>query len=128
MFAHSFWLVQTRPFSHWNLHNYFFDALCPSPYVEVLPAHYRIAAVDACSLAARYPLAYYPLVFIRARGKNCSSQFYDLPCGVELLLRGYAVKTILGSEGVLNGFLQYLLVTHDPVAFLLTALCRGSLC
>src|SRR5229473_316763 len=35
------------------------------------------------------------------------------------LLLGYAWKTILGSEGVLNGFLQYLHLTHEPVAFLL---------
>src|SRR5713101_4130545 len=35
------------------------------------------------------------------------------------LVRGYAWKTILGSDGVLNGFLQYLHITHEPVSFFL---------
>ncbi|MCU1317692.1 MAG: spermidine/putrescine transporter, inner rane subunit, partial [Candidatus Acidoferrum typicum] len=35
------------------------------------------------------------------------------------LVRGYAWKTILGSEGILNGFFEYLHLTHAPVAFLL---------
>src|SRR5260370_7777932 len=42
-----------------------------------------------------------------------------VPVWVSYLVRGYAWKTILGSEGVLNGFLQYLHLTHEPVAFLL---------
>jgi spermidine/putrescine transport system permease protein len=46
---------------------------------------------------------------------------FSKPVYVGVLLRtsGYAWKTILGSEGVLNGFLQYLHLTHAPVAFLL---------
>src|SRR6266567_3381533 len=35
------------------------------------------------------------------------------------VLLGYAWKTILGSDGVLNGFLQYLHITHGPVSALL---------
>src|SRR5208283_1135395 len=42
-----------------------------------------------------------------------------VPLWVSYLVRGYAWKTILGSEGVLNGFLQYLHITHEPVSFLL---------
>jgi len=34
-------------------------------------------------------------------------------------VRGYAWKTILGSDGVLNGLLQYLHITHAPLEFLL---------
>ena len=39
--------------------------------------------------------------------------------GGRYLVRGYAWKTILGSNGVLNGFLQYTHITHAPVSFLL---------
>ncbi len=42
-----------------------------------------------------------------------------VPLWVSYLVRGYAWKTILGSDGVLNGFLQYLHLTHAPVSFLL---------
>ena len=34
-------------------------------------------------------------------------------------MRGYAWKTILGTDGVLNGFLQYLHITRHPVEFFL---------
>ena len=42
-----------------------------------------------------------------------------MPLWVSYLVRGYAWKTILGSDGVLNGFLQYLHITHEPVGALL---------
>jgi spermidine/putrescine transport system permease protein len=42
-----------------------------------------------------------------------------VPLWVSYLVRGYAWKTILGSDGVLNGFLQYLHITHEPVGFFL---------
>ena len=35
------------------------------------------------------------------------------------LVRAYAWKTILGSDGVMNTLLQYLHITHAPVGFLL---------
>jgi spermidine/putrescine transport system permease protein len=38
---------------------------------------------------------------------------------VSYLVRGYAWKTILGSDGVLNGVLQYFHLTHHPVGFFL---------
>jgi len=46
-------------------------------------------------------------------------QLVIVPLWVSYLVRGYAWKTILGSEGVLNGFLQYLHFTHEPVSFFL---------
>ena len=42
-----------------------------------------------------------------------------MPLWVSYLVRGYAWKTILGSDGVLNGFLRYAHITHAPVGFLL---------
>ena len=42
-----------------------------------------------------------------------------IPLWVSYLVRGYAWKTILGSDGVLNGFLQYLHITRHPVEFFL---------
>ncbi len=119
MFAHSFWTVHDGVIvHHWNLHNYV--TLFSKPvYVEVLLRTMRIAAsVTLCSLLLGYPLAYY-LSFHAGARKELLYQLVIVPLWVSYLVRGYAWKTILGSEGVLNGFLQYLHLTHEPVAFLL---------
>jgi len=119
MFAHSFWAVHDGVLVHqWNLHNYV--TLFSKPvYLGVLLRTMRIAAsVTLCSLLLGYPLAYYLSFHARAR-KELLYQLVIVPLWVSYLVRGYAWKTILGSEGVLNGFLQYLHFTHAPVAFLL---------
>jgi len=119
MFAHSFWSVHDGVLVHqWNLHNYS-TLFSKSLYIEVLLRTMRIAAsVTLCSLLLGYPLAYY-LSFHAGARKELLYQFVIVPLWVSYLVRGYAWKTILGSEGVLNGFLQYLHLTHEPVAFLL---------
>ncbi len=119
MFAHSFWTVRDGVIvQQWNLQNY--ATLFSKPvYVEVLLRTMRIAAsVTLCSLLLGYPLAYY-LSFHAGARKELLYQFVIVPLWVSYLVRGYAWKTILGSEGVLNGFLQYLHLTHEPVAVLL---------
>ncbi|MGB7282136.1 MAG: ABC transporter permease [Candidatus Acidiferrum sp.] len=119
MFAHSFWLVQNGVLiHHWNLSNY--QKLFTNPlYAEVLFRTMRIAAsVMLCSLLLGYPLAYY-LSFHSGSRKELLYQLVIVPLWVSYLVRGYAWKTILGSDGVLNGFLQYLHITHAPVSFLL---------
>jgi spermidine/putrescine transport system permease protein len=119
MFAHSFWAVQDQVVvHHWNVDNY--RTLFAKPvYIEVLLRTMRIAAsVTVCSLLLGYPLAYY-LSFHAGARKELLYQLVIVPLWVSYLVRGYAWKTILGSEGVLNGFLQYVHLTHEPVAFLL---------
>jgi spermidine/putrescine transport system permease protein len=119
MFAHSFWAVRDGIVVHqWNLNNY--HTLFSKPvYLEVLLRTMRIAAsVTFCSLLLGYPLAYY-LSFHSGARKELFYQLVIVPLWVSYLVRGYAWKTILGSEGVLNGFLQYLHLTHEPVSFLL---------
>ncbi|HXY26205.1 MAG TPA: ABC transporter permease [Candidatus Acidoferrum sp.] len=119
MFAHSFWAVQQGAIvHHWNLNNY--RTLFSKPlYVEVLFRTMRIAAsVTLCSILLGYPLAYFLSFHAHAR-KELLYQLVIVPLWVSYLVRGYAWKTILGSDGVLNGFLQYLHLTHAPVAFLL---------
>jgi spermidine/putrescine transport system permease protein len=119
MFAHSFWAVREGVVVHdWNLEN--FKTLYSNPvYFAVLLRTMRIAAsVTLCSLLLGYPLAYY-LSFHAGARKELLYQLVIVPLWVSYLVRGYAWKTILGSEGVLNGFLQYMHLTHEPVAFLL---------
>jgi len=119
MFAHSFWLVRDGYLVHqWNLQNY--GKLFQNPiYAQVLFRSMRIAAgVTLLSLLLGYPLAYY-MSFHAGVRKDLLYQLVIVPLWVSYLVRGYAWKTILGSEGVLNGFLQYLHLTHEPIRFFL---------
>jgi spermidine/putrescine transport system permease protein len=120
LFCYSFWSVSsTQVIVHsWTLQNYL--QLVRNPiYLQVLFRSMRIAAsVTLCALLLGYPLAYY-LSFHAARRKDLLYQLVIIPLWASYLVRGYAWKTILGSDGVLNGLLQYLHITHRPVEFLL---------
>jgi spermidine/putrescine transport system permease protein len=119
MLVHSFWLVRDGVIVHeWNLQNY--SKLLHHPvYAEVLFRTARIAAsVTLLSLLLGYPLAYF-MSFHAGIRKDLLYQLVIVPLWVSYLVRGYAWKTILGSAGVLNGFLQYLHITKEPVSFLL---------
>ena len=119
MFGHSFWAVRDGVIVHeWNLQNY--AKLFQNPvYLEVVFRTMRIAAgVTLLSLLLGYPLAYYMSFHAGAR-KEILYQLVIVPLWISYLVRGYAWKTILGSDGVLNGFLQYLHLTREPVSFFL---------
>ena len=119
MFVHSFWLVRDGFLVHeWNLRNY--AKLFRNPvYLEVLFRTMRIAAsVTLLSLLLGYPLAYF-MSFRAGTRKELLYQLVIVPLWVSYLVRGYAWKTILGSDGVLNGFLQYLHIIKEPVSFFL---------
>jgi spermidine/putrescine transport system permease protein len=119
MFAHSFWQVREGFIvHHWNLQNY--RALLSNPlYAQVFLRTMRIAAsVTLCSLLLGYPLAYF-LSFNAGGRKDLLYQLVIVPLWVSYLVRGYAWKTILGSDGVLNGFLQFLHFTREPVSYFL---------
>jgi spermidine/putrescine transport system permease protein len=119
MFAQSFWSVSDGVILHnWNFANY--ASLFRNPvYLQVLLRTARIAAsVTLLSVLLGYPLAYF-LSFRAGPRKELLYQLVIVPLWVSYLVRGYAWKTILGSDGVLNGFLQYLHVTREPLPALL---------
>jgi spermidine/putrescine transport system permease protein len=120
LFCYSFWSVSPAQtiVHNWNFQNYLQLARNPI-YLQVLFRSMRIAAsVTVFALLLGYPLAYY-LSFHAAKRKDLLYQLVIIPLWASYLVRGYAWKTILGSVGVLNGFLQYLHITHKPVEFLL---------
>ncbi|HEY6770775.1 MAG TPA: ABC transporter permease [Candidatus Sulfotelmatobacter sp.] len=120
MFCYSFWTVspeQTIVHS-WNLANYEV-LLRVDVYRQTLLRSMWIAArVTFFSLALGYPLAYF-LSFHAGRHKDLFYQLVIIPLWVSYLVRAYAWKTILGSDGVLNTLLQYAHLTKHPVEFLL---------
>jgi spermidine/putrescine transport system permease protein len=119
LFCVSLWTVQSQTIvHHWNLDNY--RQLIQNPvYVQVLLRSMRIAAtVTAISLALSFPLAYFLSFYASAR-KELLYQLVIIPLWVSYLVRAYAWKTILGSDGVLNTMLMYTGAIKHPLSFLL---------
>jgi len=120
LFGYSFWTVSPAQtiVHHWNLGNYR-ELLHVHVYFETLLRSLWIAVrVMLFALLLGYPLAYY-LSFHAGVRKHLLYQLVIIPLWVSYLVRAYAWKTILGSDGVLNTLLQYAHLTRHPVEFLL---------
>lgn len=120
LFCYSFWSVSPdQAIVHsWNLDNYR-ELLRVNVYLQTLFRSMWIAArVTIFSLLFGYPLAYY-LSFRAGKRKDLLYQLVIIPLWVSYLVRAYAWKTILGSDGVLNTLLQYAHLTSHPLDFLL---------
>jgi spermidine/putrescine transport system permease protein len=120
LLCYSFWTVSPAQtiIHHWNLGNYR-ELLRVHVYFETLLRSMWIAArVMLFALLLGYPLAYY-LSFHAGARKDLLYQLVIIPLWVSYLVRAYAWKTILGSDGVLNTLLQYVHLTRHPVEFLL---------
>jgi spermidine/putrescine transport system permease protein len=120
MFCYSFWSVSSSQtiLHSWTLDNYR-QLMTVDVYWQTLLRSMWIAArVMLFSLLLGYPLAYF-LSFHAGRWKDMFYQLVIIPLWVSYLVRAYAWKTILGSDGVLNTLLQYLHLTSHPLEFLL---------
>lgn len=120
MFCYSFWSVSAAQVivHHWSLDNYR-ELLRVGVYWQTLFRSMWIAArVTIFSLLLGYPLAYF-LSFHAGTRKDLFYQLVIIPLWVSYLVRAYAWKTILGSDGVLNTLLQYVHLTKHPLEFLL---------
>ena len=118
LFCYSFWSVSQQAIVHnWNFGNYR-QLLENAMYPAVLFRSMRIAgSVTILSLMLSFPLAYY--LSFHTRRKELLYQLVIIPLWVSYLVRAYAWKTILGSDGVLNTLLQYMGVIRHPAEFLL---------
>ncbi len=120
LFCYSFWSVSpSQTIVHsWTADNYR-QLFRVDVYLQTLFRSMWIAArVMIFSLLLGYPLAYY-LSFHAGKRKDLFYQLVIIPLWVSYLVRAYAWKTILGSDGVLNTLLQYLHLTRHPLEFLL---------
>jgi spermidine/putrescine transport system permease protein len=119
MFCYSFWAVASGNVVHqWNLGNYH-DLLAKEVYRDTLLRSLWIATrVTIFALLLGYPLAYF-LSFHAGARKDLLYQLVIIPLWVSYLVRAYAWKTILGTDGVLNTLLQFFHITRHPVDSLL---------
>jgi spermidine/putrescine transport system permease protein len=120
LFCYSFWTVSpAQTIAHsWNLSNYRELLTVPVYFETLLRSMWIAARVMLFALLLGYPLAYF-LSFHAGVRKDLLYQLVIIPLWVSYLVRAYAWKTILGSEGVLNTLLQYVHLTRHPVEFLL---------
>lgn len=120
LFCYSFWRVSPAQviIHHWNLENYRELVRIPMYATVLLRSAAIAAAVTTLALLLGYPLAYF-LSFRTSLKKGIFYQLVIIPLWVSYLVRGYAWKTILGSDGVLNGFLEYFHIVRHPVEFFL---------
>lgn len=70
------------------------------------------------SVSVSYPVAYY-INFRMQRGKNIILMFIIISLFSSYLVRVYAWKTILGRNGLINGFLLTLGLINEPISILL---------
>jgi spermidine/putrescine transport system permease protein len=119
MFCYSFWAVASGSVVHeWNLGNYH-DLLAKDVYRDTLLRSLWIATrVTVFALLLGYPLAYF-LSFHAGARKDLLYQLVIIPLWVSYLVRAYAWKTILGTDGVLNTLLHFFHITRHPVDSLL---------
>jgi len=120
LLCYSFWFVSpSQTIVHaWTLDNYR-ELVRVNVYLQTLFRSMGIAArVMIFSLLLGYPLAYYLSFYASAR-KDLFYQLVIIPLWVSYLVRAYAWKTILGTDGVLNTLLQYIHLTKHPLEFLL---------
>lgn len=119
LFAHSFWRVKNQQIdATWNFSNYL--QLFQNPmYAQVLSNSFKVAgSVTLLATVFGYPLAYF-ISFHTDRCKGVLYQIVIIPLWVSYLVRGYAWKTILGSDGVLNGLLKWMHLIDAPLSYLL---------
>jgi spermidine/putrescine transport system permease protein len=116
IFTYSFWLKKYPTFEPaLQLGNYL-QIVSDPQYFQVLLRTAKIAALTTIvSLLLAFPFAYF-LVF-KVQSTRLRMFLYMAviaPLWVSYLLRAYTWKTILGSEGILNGFLVWTGILSAP--------------
>ncbi len=119
LFLYSFWqVIGFNVEAHWTLDNYR-QIFAEPVWLQILLRTVVMATlVTVSAIALALPLAYF-LVRYTTRWRNLLYLAVLVPLWSSYLVRVFAWKTILGSDGVLNTFLLDAHVIHQPVeAFL----------
>jgi spermidine/putrescine transport system permease protein len=118
--AYSFWRVVDYNVVHdWTLDNYryFFSV---GTYVRTFWATIWVSvAATATTILIAFPFAYWLARYVPRRVQGLLLVLVILPFWTSYLLRVYSWLNILGEQGAINRFLQWLHVTDQPVSFFL---------
>lgn len=115
-------LWQVRDYNivrEWTLENYR-EIVARPVWIAVLGRTILMAlAVTICAAALAFPLAYYVVRLVHTRWRHLLYLAVLVPLWSSYLVRVFAWKTILGRNGILNGFLISIGITQTPIdAFL----------
>jgi ABC-type spermidine/putrescine transport system permease subunit I len=118
--CYSFWeTVDYAVVHHWTLDNYryFFSV---TAYVSTMWATIWVAVVStALAIGLAFPFAYWLSRYVPKRLRTPLLVLVIVPFWSSYLLRVYSWLTILGDQGVLNRFLQWIGITHHPLGVFL---------
>jgi spermidine/putrescine transport system permease protein len=120
LLVQSFWRLRNGTITHeLTLENYrrlFGTPLYPG---TILYSAGVAARVTLASLVLAYPLAYLLAFKVAPRFKQLLYMAVIIPLWVSYLVRAYAWKIILGQQGILNGLLMSIGITHAPLSIFL---------
>lgn len=118
MLVVSFWLVANYQLvPHFGFHNY--TKLAQPLYLSIVLRTFAIAAaVTILSALIGFPVAYY-LARRAKRARVLILTLIVLPLWTSYLVRSFAWMLVLGTSGVLNGFLQAIGITDQPIRWFL---------
>lgn len=119
LLIHAFWSVDyltiDRSFTLENVETFFTNGL----YARVLLRTVIIAAlVTLTDILLAFPIAFFLAKRVR-RHRELLLVLVVFPLWSSYLIRAFAWRTILGTNGILNSFLQWAGITDEPLGFLL---------
>ena len=119
LLVHAFWSVDyltiDRSLTLENFETFFTNGLYP----RVLLRTATIAAfVTVTDVVLAFPIAYFLAKRVR-RNRELLLILVVFPLWSSYLIRAFAWRTILGTNGILNSFLQWAGVIDEPLSFLL---------
>jgi spermidine/putrescine transport system permease protein len=119
LLVHSIWSVQYPNIDHTptikNFRTFFSNDLYPTVFFRTV---YMAAAVTAGSIALAFPLAFF-LAKRVTKHRELLLMLVVFPLWSSYLIRVFAWKTLLGTNGILNTFLTWTGVVDEPLTFLL---------
>jgi ABC-type spermidine/putrescine transport system permease subunit I len=118
--AYSFWKTVDYNVVHdWTLDNYRYFFSVPT-YAKTLWATIWVSlAATALTIGIAFPFAYWLVRYVPKRLQGLLLVLVILPFWTSYLLRVYSWLNILGPEGAINRFLQWIRLTDHPVSFFL---------
>ena len=118
--AYSFWQVVDYNVVHdWTLANYRYFFSVPT-YVRTLWATIWVSVVaTVLTIAVAFPFVYWLVRYVPRRLQRPLLVLVILPFWTSYLLRVYSWLNILGDQGAINRFLQWIGLTDRPVSFFL---------
>jgi spermidine/putrescine transport system permease protein len=119
LLVHSIWSVEYPNIDHTptvaNFRTFFGNSLYPTVFIRTV---LMAGAVTISSLVLAFPLAFFLAKRVR-RHRELLLMLVVFPLWSSYLVRVFAWKTLLGTNGILNTFLDWAGLINQPLTFLL---------